>query len=73
MKKRLANIIEIALIVALISFYPLMAIYTFGHAAADPKCRSIMNEKCNVGDRAFDGLGAAMLWPLYWSWELQER
>jgi hypothetical protein len=60
-----------------------MALFTFGHAAA--RHDAYQSASCQTLDRrikspglscydspALDGLLAAVLWPLYWSWELQQ-
>jgi len=50
--------------------YLLMAIFTFGHAASH--CEKQTYHVCDSGDRSFRGMASAMVWPMYWSWELQE-
>jgi hypothetical protein len=62
-----------------ISAYVLMGIVTFGHCAAESniryaalKCGSYkVDESPNScdGNPPFDGIVAAVTWPLYWSWE----
>lgn len=54
--------------------YALIGIITFGHAAANttaPECEifciTSREEKAVIG-----GMGAAIMWPLYWSWEVFE-
>ena len=44
--------------------YLVLAVFTFGHAAA--------NYQSNHVDAPLAGLCASIVWPLYWSWELQE-
>jgi hypothetical protein len=62
--------------------YVLIGIATFGHAAAQTDsleqakyeaCKRVQKNYCwedNMSAPA-GGVMAAMLWPLYWSWELQ--
>ena len=63
-----------------IVFYVIIAIFTFGHAAAgtqrwqDTHCqtaeaRIASNERCYSGP-AVNGVFAGVFWPLYWSWEM---
>lgn len=59
--------------------YALVAVVTFGHAAAygeawsNQHCMSKEARETMVTDCMsvpwVSGLGAAALWPLYWSWE----
>lgn len=51
--------------------YLLIAILTFGHSASnsDQQCPEWQREGACI---ELDALGAATLWPLYWSWTLQE-
>lgn len=51
-----------------LTFYCVVGVVTFGHAAAHTCNRAIY--PCISGDRAMAGLIAAPFWPLYWSWEL---
>lgn len=66
------------LISAAIGLYTVVAIGTFGHAAVERAdlCNVLQNTiaiaRC-VDDPSTGAaaLAAAVLWPLYWSWELQ--
>lgn len=63
---------------AAIGFYAVIAIVTFGHAAehADSEhrmCRQQTNQYCGVRDGFVKGTIAAVMWPLYWSWEAWSR
>lgn len=50
--------------------YVLIAIFTFGHAAAhSPKCVETDRHICAGNDQALAGMVAAFAWPFYWSWE----
>ena len=54
------------IIMALVA-YALCAILTFGYAAAnETECAAKARDvaKCQAGT----GMGAAVFWPLYWSW-----
>ena len=63
--------------------YGAVAIFTYGRSAAEEahwlavNCAT-MKQRIEVagttcyGSPAFDALGAAFVWPLYWSWELQQ-
>lgn len=61
--------------------YALGALVTFGHAAAGSEkkrtqelaqCEAARKEYCYSGRLAgFEGAFSAIVWPLYWSWELQ--
>jgi hypothetical protein len=56
--------------------YLAVAVFTFGHCAAHaepPRMVTYANgvQWREMDSRAFDALGAALVWPLYWSWELQ--
>ncbi len=51
--------------------YILVAILTFGHAAANA---SVTPEHFDPsGDRTATGVMAGLFWPLYWSWEMFEK
>lgn len=66
-----------------LGFYAAVAIVTFGHSASNAETLRECNEKHD--DRAFNscvtytspigvagrGVIVSVLWPLYWSWELQ--
>jgi hypothetical protein len=64
--------------------YGAMAVFTFGHSAAATYEREIADHaQCNRDPKAIcfndsvavagsGGLAAAALWPLYWSWEIQQ-
>lgn len=50
--------------------YLVMAVVTFGHAAAHhPPCIETERKYCPEDGKALAGMGAAILWPFYWSWE----
>lgn len=56
-----------------LGFYAAAAIITFGHSAStyEPRCDG---ERAFCTDVELQVTGAflgALLWPLYWSWELQ--
>jgi len=49
--------------------YAAIAVFSFGHAAAHYRCDDTKHTCVDNGQAA--GMGAALLWPFYWSWELQ--
>jgi len=52
--------------------YIAVAVFTFGFAAAHhPVCVPPPNRQfaCDADSPTVSGLAAAVLWPLYWSWE----
>ena len=54
-------------IIAALSAYAFCAVLTFGYAAAnETECAAKARDvsKC----QAAAGIGAAVFWPLYWSW-----
>ena len=62
--------------------YTAIAVFTFGHSAsaADRRieadratCAESQKKNCpvNLDIPPFNGISAAIIWPLYWSWELQ--
>lgn len=54
--------------------YGAIAIFTFGHSAsAEHVCRAENDtvRTCRVAPVAMSSLVAGVLWPLYWSWEVQ--
>lgn len=62
-----------------LAVYAVIGIYTFGYAAAESTKWGIEQE-CGSGGKSRDcighlpvanGLFAAFVWPLYWSWEAQ--
>lgn len=53
----------------LLAAYILIAVITFGHAAAKAPC--ITADMCQM-DKTMQGLVGGMFWPLYWSWEIFE-
>ena len=72
------NAIKVAAIVA----YASIAVFTFGHSAGkatkfqDQHCvtadqRIAVGSRCYMSAKAPEAMFAAILWPLYWSWELQ--
>jgi hypothetical protein len=76
MGKQTTNWADLAMRAGLLIFilgYIGMGVFSFGHAGANRKCTDGMGEKCNLGDHAISGLAAGLFWPLYWSWELQEK
>lgn len=54
-----------ALLVLVIVVYVVMGIITFGHSANNERIAPIMHA---MGADA----AATVLWPLYWSWEVQK-
>lgn len=62
-----------------LAVYAVIGIYTFGYAAAESTKWGIEQEcgsggksrKCIAHSPAINGLFAAIVWPLYWSWEVQ--
>ena len=73
MKDWFYSIIAFVLIFGCLVFMP---IFTFGYAAVhvkDPCGDHIYPHQCDSVDRSFAGFGAAIVWPLYWSWEIQEK
>lgn len=70
---------RMAMIIA--AAYALVALVTFGHAAAASdksidqelaQCEAARKEYCYNGRIAgLEGALSALVWPLYWSWELQ--
>lgn len=58
--------------------YAVIAIFTYGHSASHgkvPNCLYVDHGICTIrafDPRAGDAFFAALVWPLYWSWELQE-
>lgn len=66
--------------ITLVLIYIGMAIFTFGHAASHRElniniCYSYIG-LINSTDRTehvFGAFAAGFMWPLYWSWTLQER
>lgn len=57
--------------------YALGALVTFGHSAADRSpCwvnySGLKLERCDRFAVSIKASSAALFWPLYWSWELQE-
>lgn len=51
--------------------YFVMAVISFGHSAANNVCdRTIEYQSCSE-QASLSGMGAAFLWPFYWSWEIQ--
>jgi hypothetical protein len=62
-----------AIIAALVA-YALIGIVTFGHSAAQKPTECAPDDQfCSegilAGDAAMSAFTAAILWPLYWSWE----
>lgn len=53
----------------------IMPVFTFGYDAVHlQNCTEIRKPvECDRGMRTFAGLTAAVTWPLYWSWTLQEK
>lgn len=61
-----------------LAIYALIGLFTFGRSASHiddkPQCADVHARDCSVAPEvgAFLGGGlAAVVWPLYWSWELQ--
>lgn len=56
------------------AFYIVAAILTFGHAAANWKCdaTNFKDILCGNDNQIVESIPAAIFWPFYWSWELQE-
>ena len=60
---------------AALAGYVLMAIFTFGHSAANSPlegCRKPNAISSCTAEAGMGGMMAAIVWPLYWSWELQQ-
>lgn len=58
--------------VGLFLAYCAIAIFTFGFAAAHhPACVAPADHStvCDLDSPTVSGIAAAVLWPLYWSWE----
>lgn len=55
--------------------YVAIGILTFGHVAAAPRhCADAHSDtliQCRSIHHVLAGLGAGVMWPLYWSWEVQ--
>lgn len=62
--------------IAFAGLYFAIAIATFGYAATNAvTCYAPADQPshpCTPGEAGLAGLGAALFWPLYWSWELQQ-
>lgn len=63
----------------LVTFYVVIALITFGHSASTPRYICVSGKLYNAQDvgapdlrPAVEGLFAAVLWPLYWSWEVAD-
>lgn len=69
------------ILIAAGTVYAAIAIATFGHSAAfnddwrEQNCATVVQRNERLSDCISQpwgpGLVAAILWPLYWSWELQ--
>ena len=53
-----------------IALYVVMLVFTFGYAGTHHPCG--YRATCSV-DKTVSATVAAVFWPLYWSWEAQER
>jgi hypothetical protein len=53
----------------------IIPIFTFGYEASNAGyCQHYDGpKKCDAFESAFFGLCAGVVWPLYWSWELQRK
>jgi cell division FtsZ-interacting protein ZapD len=71
-----------SLLFAMAALYFAIGIVTFGHSAAgqqvwrDTHCATVKQRVDAPGTVCYDdvgiaALGSALVWPLYWSWELQ--
>jgi hypothetical protein len=64
---------QVSLGAILVLFYLLMGIHTFGAAAVE-KCTLLYSQtSCDGFVRFVKATGWAAVWPLYWSWTLQEE
>ena len=50
-----------------VGLYAIIAVVTFGHAAANARQNEFVSEQ------AMTGIVGGMFWPLYWSWEAFEN
>jgi hypothetical protein len=51
-----------------------MAIFTFGYQASNFECRHKEPKLAEIfcySEQGETAIGAAFMWPFYWSWELQ--
>jgi hypothetical protein len=59
-----------------IAAYLVIGLFTFGYGSMHHQCRGDDNN-FNVppcfSEKGFIGFVDAAMWPLYWSWEVQER
>jgi hypothetical protein len=54
--------------------YLMVMIITFGWAASDSAycLKDHSRDECVIG-QAYTGLMAAMVWPLYWTWDISDH
>lgn len=53
--------------------YAVIALLTFSYEASDPaNCWRTRNGELQCTDGMLDGYGAALFWPVYWSWSIAE-
>lgn len=54
--------------------YLIVAVFTFGRVANTTTCnKADVSDACSLVGRSFVAVWGATLWPLYWSWIMQEQ
>jgi hypothetical protein len=69
MTKKLSDSLCIFFLILVVGVMP---VFTFGYAAAHTHQKNFTGET-DGGIRLGIGLISAISWPLYWSWELQDK